>query len=277
MKRRCLKWARIFHLNILNISYGQKKGRESNWQFDSRPLKVRNRPDPGVFRWSATYCWKALNEGYNFVSDLIVIRGLHKKLCNLKVVGVPIVTISGLPLGSPETKSHLDVPPVERRRIYYKGEGGGFPQVRAMVSLMCLGCPWLVLAPKVFQLCINHFVLVLCRSVWVSKACHFFLVPSRSSSTPLYPSIVLQTKEHAPTPCSSVVFSLGLTFESLKELGVRHQRPPSLGLPSPLFFSFSLKAWIWIIWALFSKHNFQFESLKTCSFNFPWEKNSDWS
>jgi hypothetical protein len=33
-------------------------------------------------------------------------------------------------------KGHLDVAPMERRRKYYKGEGGGFPQVRAMVSLV---------------------------------------------------------------------------------------------------------------------------------------------
>jgi hypothetical protein len=80
---------------------------------------------------------------------------------------------------------------VERRKVYYKGEGGGFPQVWAMVSLVCPGCSWLVLAPKVFPLCINHLVLVLCSYVWVSKTCHFFLVPSRSSNTPLYPSIML--------------------------------------------------------------------------------------
>jgi hypothetical protein len=30
----------------------------------------------------------------------------------------------------------LDVAPMERRKIYYKGEGGGFPQVRAVVNLM---------------------------------------------------------------------------------------------------------------------------------------------
>jgi hypothetical protein len=30
LKRRCLKWARIAHLDIWNISYDQKKGRESN-------------------------------------------------------------------------------------------------------------------------------------------------------------------------------------------------------------------------------------------------------
>jgi hypothetical protein len=31
LERRCLKWARIAHLNIWNVSYGQKKGRESKW------------------------------------------------------------------------------------------------------------------------------------------------------------------------------------------------------------------------------------------------------
>jgi hypothetical protein len=77
---------------------------------------------------------------------------------------------------------------VESCRVYYKGEGGGFPQVRAVVSLMCPCCPWFVLAPKVLQLCTNHFVWVVCRPVWVSEACQLFLVPSRSSNTPLYPS-----------------------------------------------------------------------------------------
>ncbi len=56
----------------------------------------------------------------------------------------------------------------------------------------------------------------------MSVDCHFFLVPSQSSNTPLYPSIMLRAKERAPTPCPSVVFSLGLTFEPLKELGMCH-------------------------------------------------------
>ncbi len=46
------------------------------------------------------------------------------------------MAISGLPLGSPETKSHFDVGLVERHKVYYKGEGGGFPQVWAVVSLV---------------------------------------------------------------------------------------------------------------------------------------------
>jgi hypothetical protein len=121
-----------------------------------------------------------------------------------------------------QDKKTFDVAPVERRKVYYKGEGGGFPQVQAVVSLVCLSCLWLVLAPKVFQLCTNHLVLVLCRSVWVNKSCYIFVLPSRSSSTPFYPFIVLRAREHASTPCPSVVFNLGFTFESRKELGVCH-------------------------------------------------------
>jgi hypothetical protein len=74
---------------------------------------------------------------------------LLAKLWGSKVPGVPFGAISGLPLGSPEKNSHLDVASVESCRVYYKGEGGGFPQVRAVVSLVCPCCPWLVLAPSV--------------------------------------------------------------------------------------------------------------------------------
>jgi hypothetical protein len=148
LKRRCLKWAPIAHLDIENTSYGPKKGRESNKQFDSWPLKVGNRPNFLTCRWHVTYHWKALDKGYNFSLDLIAIGGLHVKLCASRITGIPIVGMLGLPLGSPRTKSHLGVAPVERRKVYYKGESGGFPQVRPMVSLVCPSCSWLVLALK---------------------------------------------------------------------------------------------------------------------------------
>jgi len=85
--------------------------------------------------------WKAFDKGYNFVSDLISIEGLHTKLWGPKVTGISTLAISGLPLGSPETKSHLDVGLVERHKIYYKGEGGGFPQIRVVVNLMSQSLP----------------------------------------------------------------------------------------------------------------------------------------
>jgi hypothetical protein len=54
LKLRYRKWPHIGHLDICSPSYGQKKGRESNWQFDSQPLKVGNRPLPDVRFGSAT-------------------------------------------------------------------------------------------------------------------------------------------------------------------------------------------------------------------------------
>jgi hypothetical protein len=81
--------------------------------------------------------------------DLIWIRGLHVKLWAPKVAGIPTLVISRFPLGSPETKCHLDVGLMERHIVYYKGEGGGFPQVRAVVNLVSSSCPWLILPPKV--------------------------------------------------------------------------------------------------------------------------------
>jgi hypothetical protein len=79
-KCTCRKWTRMSHLDIFSTSYGKMKGRESNWQFDSRPLKVRNRPDPDACRWSATHYWKTLNRSYNFSLDLVPIGGLNEKL-----------------------------------------------------------------------------------------------------------------------------------------------------------------------------------------------------
>jgi len=74
LKCRCPKWPRMGHLGICNPSYGQKKGWESNYQFDSQRLKVKNRPLPNVASRSATRRWKALDEIYNFGLDLVSIR-----------------------------------------------------------------------------------------------------------------------------------------------------------------------------------------------------------
>jgi hypothetical protein len=87
LKCRCPKWPRMSHLDICNPSYGQKKGRESNWQSDSWPLKVGNRLLSDVCRRSATRLWKALKESYKISLDLTPIRGPSKKLWMPKVPG----------------------------------------------------------------------------------------------------------------------------------------------------------------------------------------------
>jgi hypothetical protein len=150
LKRRCPKWPRIGHLDICSPSYGQKKGRESNCKFDSRPLKVGNRPLSDVASKNATRCWKVLNESYNFGLDLVPIRVWGQELWASKVPGLQPGIVSGLQLGSPGKKSHLDVASVESCRVYYMGEGGGFPRVWAMVSLVCKSACGLSQDPRVF-------------------------------------------------------------------------------------------------------------------------------
>jgi hypothetical protein len=109
LKRKCRKWPRINHSDIYNTSYVGKKGWESNWQFDSHPLKVGNWFDPSVCRWSATHYWKNLKKRYEFASDFIPIKGLTKELWVAKIPGVQTETVSGLLLGSPGKKCHSDV------------------------------------------------------------------------------------------------------------------------------------------------------------------------
>ncbi len=61
---------------------------------------------------------------------------------------VQIETVSGLLLWNPGIKSHLDAGAVERRREYYMGEGGGFPRVRVVVSLVSPELPVACLSTK---------------------------------------------------------------------------------------------------------------------------------
>jgi hypothetical protein len=58
------------------------------------------------------------------------------------------VVVSGLLFGNPRTKSHLDVGAAGRHREYYMGEGGGFPRIRAVVSLVNLELPVACLSIK---------------------------------------------------------------------------------------------------------------------------------
>jgi hypothetical protein len=150
LKCKCPKWLRMRHLDIFSPSYGQKKGQESNWQFDSRPLKVGNRPLPDFCRRSATWCWKALEESYNIFSDLIPIGGLSKKLWMPKVPRVQSGTVLGLHFGSLEKKCHSNVASAESCREYHMGEGGGFPRVQAVVSKVSPSARGLSQHPRVF-------------------------------------------------------------------------------------------------------------------------------
>jgi len=141
LKCRCIKWACMIHLSTYNTSYGWKKGQESKCQFESKPLKVNNHPKLLVCRCCATYHWKALNKGYNFALKHNSIKCLHKKLWASKQARIPNLRISGLPTWESWEKWHLGATPMVNHRKYYKGEGGGFPQIQAVVSLVSFCMP----------------------------------------------------------------------------------------------------------------------------------------
>jgi hypothetical protein len=92
------------HLDIYSPSYGQKKGRESNWQFDSRPLKIGNQPLPDIRFKCATWRCKDLDEGYKFGLDLVAIQPRTQELWLFKVPRVLLGqfqdSISGVPTKS---------------------------------------------------------------------------------------------------------------------------------------------------------------------------------
>jgi hypothetical protein len=102
------------------------KSQESPWFF--------------VFMCCATYRWKDLDEGYNFSLDLISIRGLQKNYGPSKSWNSPFQKNLDSQLGSPGTKWHLGAGPVVRHKECYRGEGGGFLQVRVVMSFesLCL-------------------------------------------------------------------------------------------------------------------------------------------
>jgi hypothetical protein len=129
-KCRCRKWARMTHLDICNTSYGKKKGQESNWQFDSWPLKVKNWPDP---TWCVQLkCNTSLESSWG---ELQVCFRPHPNQRSEQ--GVMISQSPGSPnhdnFGTPPWES-LDKKSFgcrcrgETQRILY-GEGGGFPWV----------------------------------------------------------------------------------------------------------------------------------------------------
>ncbi len=132
-------------------SYGQKKGWESNCQFDSWKLKVNNRFDFFAFRWRAMYYWKALDKGYNFAWPHLNWRFTHKVMgCesresfNFGNFGTPIrvprqndIWVLVLCLGTKNI----------RRKVVASPKSGS-----SWILWICV-CLWFVRAPKMLQLC----------------------------------------------------------------------------------------------------------------------------
>jgi len=152
LKRKYRKWPRIGHLDICRPSYGQKKGRGSNWQFDSRPLKVGNRPLLDSELKVQDVVGKISTRATTLVQNLLrsdSAVGSYEPPKSRDSNRDSFGTISELQLGSPGKKSHLNVVPEMWRTEYYMGEGGGFPRVRAVMCLMVQSARGLSQHPRV--------------------------------------------------------------------------------------------------------------------------------
>jgi hypothetical protein len=151
LKRKYRKWACIGHLDIASPSYEQKKSRESNWQFDSRPLKVTNRYLPNIRIESATRRWKDHDEGYNFGSDLVAIGLCSRELWAFKIPGLQPGHFRDN-FGTPFRESQEFVPfgcnlHRELQRILYGGRWWLPPNSGRGESCVSK-CSWLVPTPK---------------------------------------------------------------------------------------------------------------------------------
>jgi hypothetical protein len=128
----------------------------SHWQFGHLQPKLWAKEGPGV----KLAVWLPTTKSRESTSSRRPIwacdmalersrRGLHlwfRPRCDptlqsgviaVQSSGSPAGTISGLHFGSPGKLCHSDVASATSHREYYMGEGGGFPWVWAVVSLVC--------------------------------------------------------------------------------------------------------------------------------------------
>jgi hypothetical protein len=112
--------------------------------------------------------------------------------------------------------------------IYYKGEGGGFPQVRVVVNLMNLNLSMVCPNTKNAQTMHLPTCCLVCvgPSEWL-KCLSIFLVPSRSSNMPLTPLRPPSTESQGVCPNFLFFwcFHLKLTFEIIEEVGSASNMP----------------------------------------------------
>jgi len=160
-----------------------------------------------VWRWLATYCWKALEKGYNFSWDLTSIGGLHIKLWDSKIEGVPILGISRLPLGSPRTKWHLSANLVARHKKYYKGGRWWFPPSlshgESCESMFARGSS---MHKKCSNYVLTNLLFGLCKSVWVIDL--LVNLPSPHYGTPTCPfTLEMLWAEECAQLCHLPLFS----------------------------------------------------------------------
>ncbi len=107
LKHRCLKWARITHLDIWNISYGQKKGQEKS---GITPISLHAggvRHTVGKLLTTATTLFQTSPQLKVYTQSYGAPKSRESQFWQFR--------------DSHRTKSHLYVGLMERHIVYYKG------------------------------------------------------------------------------------------------------------------------------------------------------------
>ncbi len=128
-------------------------------QFDSQPLKVRNRPDFLMCTWCATYNWKVLGK-----DTILVQTSLQLEVCT-QSYGPPKSWESQFRefwdsnLGVPTQNDIWVMAPWPSIENIIRGKVMASPKSRPWWILWIHVCLWLVHALKILQLRINQLVV----------------------------------------------------------------------------------------------------------------------
>jgi hypothetical protein len=125
LKRRYRKWPRIGHLDICSPGYGQKKGRESNYQLPT--TKSRESTSSRPPNWECNTSLERSRQGLQVWFRPCCDQTLQSGVMSSQSPGTPPETlsrqISGLQPrspGSPRKKWHSGVGAAECHRVYYR-------------------------------------------------------------------------------------------------------------------------------------------------------------
>jgi hypothetical protein len=146
---------------------------KSNWQFDSRSLKVENRLDFFVCRWRATYHWKILTRVTTLLDTSPQLEVFTQSYGPPKSWESQFREFRDSNLGVPRQNDIWMLASWPCTNNIIKEKVVASPKFRPWWVLWVCVCMWFIHAPKVFQLRTNQLIVWFVQ-VHVNKwlACH---------------------------------------------------------------------------------------------------------
>jgi hypothetical protein len=151
------------HLDTSNASYGQKKGWESNWQFDSWPVKIGSRPNFLMYRWLCDISLKIFWQGLQVCFKLHLNRRFaHKVMGPQSCESFNFENFQDSHLGVLGQNSIWVLVPWLGIEYIIRGKVVASPKSGLWWVLWVWVCMWFFLVAKVLKLCTNQLVCLVC-------------------------------------------------------------------------------------------------------------------